>query len=756
MLFREVACKIIILYNDTDRMKLDEVMKLKQVIKRDGTIVAFDRERIVRAISLAFNQKKVPLNKALIDEIATYIQNLEVDMLSVEEIQDIVVKKLMSSSEQDIALSYQEYRTIKNELRKKEQVIYKKISELIDASNEKLMNENANKDSKTISVQRDLLAGISSRDYYLNRVLPTNIKEAHETGRIHVHDLDYLLFRETNCELVNVERMLKNGCNIGNAKMLEPNSVEVAVGHIVQIIASVSSNTYGGCSIPYLDRALISYIKKSFKKHFVRGLKYIIGSSDDEINEITKNQSIEYDNQELKQNYPKVFEYACDLTEESVKQSMQGLEYEINSLSTVNGQTPFTTIGIGTETSWEGRLVQKYVLKTRMSGFGAKKETAIFPKIVYSICEGLNFQPNDVNWDISQLAFECMTKSVYPDILFITQEQLKNGTVVYPMGCRAFLSPWFNESGKEVYNGRFNIGATTVNLPRIAIKNKGDLQGFYKELDEVLNICKENSVFRAKYLENTPAEVAPILWQSGALAEKQPKETIKDLIWGGYSTVSIGYIGLSEVSELIFGKNFTLDEQVWEKTMDILRYIRRKVDEFKQETGLGFALYSTPSESLCDRFAQIDYKEFGSILGITDKGYYDNSFHVSSRIKINPFEKLRLEAPGHIIASGGHISYIETDSLKNNLEAVYEVLKYAKSVGIHYMGINQPVDKCHICDFSGEFLATEKGFECPQCGNNDSLKMNVIRRVCGYLAQPDSRPFNKGKQKEVINRIKHM
>ena len=323
------------------------------------------------------------------------------------------------------------------------------------------------------------------------------------------------------------------------------------------------------------------------------------------------------------------------------------------------------------------------------------------------------------------------------------------------MGCRAFLSPWFNERGEEIYSGRFNIGATTINLPRIAIKNRGDEAGFYKELDRVMEMCKENSVFRAHYLEKTQAEMAPILWQSGALAEKQPKETIKDLIWGGYATVSIGYIGLSEVSQLLYGEDFAYNEEIYEKTFNILKYISEKVAQFKVETNLGFALYGTPSESLCDRFARIDREEFGDIEGITDKGYYDNSFHVSSHININPFEKLRLEALGHQYSKGGHISYIETDSLKNNLEAIIEILRYAKEIGIHYMGINQPVDKCHVCGFKGEFLATERGFECPQCGNHENDKMSVIRRVCGYLSQPNARPFNKGKQKEIISRVKH-
>ena len=727
---------------------------MKRVIKRDGSVVEFSKDRIINAISKTFIQASREPNMKLIEKIATQVEELPSKVLSVEEIQDIVVKKLMASSEKDIAMSYQSYRTLKAEIREREKGIYKQIGELVDASNEKLLSENANKDAKTISVQRDLLAGISSRDYYLNKIVPEHIKLAHIKGEIHLHDLDYLLFRETNCELVNIETMLRGGCNIGNAKMLEPNSVDVAVGHIVQIIASVSSNTYGGCSIPYLDRALVRYIKKTFKKHFLRGAKYIDDLKEEEIEELKK-EDLEYSNQFIKNKYPKTYEYSVDMTEESVKQAMQGLEYEINSLSTVNGQTPFTTIGIGTETSWEGRLVQKYVLKTRMAGFGAKKETAIFPKIVYAMCEGLNLNEEDPNWDISQLAFECMTKSIYPDILFITDEQLKNETVVYPMGCRAFLSPWKDENGKEKYAGRFNIGATSINLPRIAIKNRGDEEGFYKELDRILEICKDNCLFRAKYLENTVAEMAPILWMSGALAEKNQKDTIKDLIWGGYSTVSIGYIGLSEVSQLLYGKDFSESEEVYEKTFNILKYMADKVLEYKQKYNLGFALYGTPSESLCDRFARVDKQEFGDIKGITDKGYYDNSFHVSSRINMNPFEKLRLEALGHKYSAGGHISYIETDSLTKNLEAIPEILRYAKMVGIHYMGINQPVDKCHICGYKGEFTATKEGFTCPQCGNHDSNEMSVIRRVCGYLSQPNARPFNKGKQEEIMHRVKH-
>ena len=322
---------------------------MKRVIKRDGSVVEFDKGRIINAIRKTFEQASREPNMKLIEKIASQVEDLPDKVLAVEQIQDIVVKKLMGSSEKDIAMSYQSYRTLKAEIREKEKGIYRQIGELVDASNKKLLSENANKDAKTISVQRDLLAGISSRDYYLNKIVPEHIKLAHIKGEIHLHDLDYLLFRETNCELVNIETMLRGGCNIGNAKMLEPNSVDVAVGHIVQIIASVSSNTYGGCSIPYLDRALVRYIKKTFKKHFLRGAKYVDDLSEEQIEELKK-QDLEYSNEEIKDKYPKTYRYSVDMTEESVKQAMQGLEYEINSLSTVNGQTPFTTIGIGTET----------------------------------------------------------------------------------------------------------------------------------------------------------------------------------------------------------------------------------------------------------------------------------------------------------------------------------------------------------------------------------------------------------------------
>lgn len=415
-----------------------------QIKKRNGELAEFDKQKIIRAINKAVLDVEggVSISYEDIEHIASAIENKakeNSEIFTVEKIQDEVIKSLMDY-DKDLAMKYQTYRVEREEKRNFEKSYEEKIGQLL-GKDKQILNENANKDAKTISVQRDLLAGISSKNYYLKNILPKEIAEAHEKGEIHVHDLDYLLFKETNCENVDLARMLKGGCKIGNANMMEPNSVDVAVGHTVQIIASVSSNTYGGCTIPYIDATLVPYIRKTFMKHFFNGYKFLYNEEIDR-KEFLYETGIDFFGTDEKweqvydfllKQYNKVYNYAVELTEESVKQAIQGLEYEINSLSTVNGQTPFTTVGFGTETSWEGRLVQKYILKTRAAGFGANKDVAIFPKLVYAVADGINFKPEDPNWDISQIAFECMTKSIYPDILFVTKNECINRTVVYPI-----------------------------------------------------------------------------------------------------------------------------------------------------------------------------------------------------------------------------------------------------------------------------------------------------------------------------------
>ncbi|MGL5716523.1 MAG: anaerobic ribonucleoside-triphosphate reductase [Cetobacterium sp.] len=417
---------------------------MQYVIKRNNDVIPFDGGKIYSAITKASKECGRYLAEEQMNDIIISISKFSEGNLTVEEIQDEVVDRLMKV-DTIIAKTYQGYRAVRHEKRKQGEQILREIDGMVEKTSEKL-SENANKDGRTISVQRDILAGISSKEYYLNYILPKRIANAHKNFDIHVHDLDYLLFRETNCELVNLEKMLRGGCKIGNACMDEPKSIEVAVGHTVQIVASVSSNTFGGCTIPYLDRTLVPYVRKTFVKNWNVGLKWLTTDEecekDEDLEEGFKPNNDIYFQEDwteiyktLKEKHKKAYKYAKALTLEAVRQSMQGLEYEINSLSTVNGQTPFTTIGIGTETSWEGKVIQKAIFSNRASGFGKNKDkTAIFPKIAYAACIGHNLKPEDKNWDVTQLAFHCMGKAIYPDILFVTLEQIANGTVVYPMG----------------------------------------------------------------------------------------------------------------------------------------------------------------------------------------------------------------------------------------------------------------------------------------------------------------------------------
>ena len=404
-----------------------------KVIKRNGGIVDFDLNRIKVAMSKAFNQMGYKMDDSLLTEVESRIQ----EDLNVENIQDIVVKTLMESRYKDVAIAYQSYRTLKEDIRNKEQGIYKEAEGIFNATNIDVLNENTNKDSRTLAVQRDLLAGITSKEIYLNRIIPKNIAKAHKDGLLHLHDLDYLLGKITNCEVFDLGKMLKGGCKIGNADMSEPNGIDVAVGHTVQIIASISSNTFGGCSVPYLDKELTPYIRKTFIKHYNNGLKYLESCVDglyiNNEDYFIKDWTNKYE--EFEEYSKKSFEYAKELTQEAVKQSIQGLEYEINSLSTINGQTPFTTIGIGTETTWEGRMVQIEVFKQRKGGFGKhKKDVVVFPKIVFAVCDEINFNEDSPNHDIMLLGAECMTKSIYPDILFVSKEEVDKEEVLYPMG----------------------------------------------------------------------------------------------------------------------------------------------------------------------------------------------------------------------------------------------------------------------------------------------------------------------------------
>lgn len=701
------------------------------VVKRDGSNQEFDEKRIIVAVEAAMRDIKV-IDKHFAENVSKVV----CDKLKgrskvlIDEITSLVEDTLMASRYKAVARSYIEYRHDRDNAREQNSDLYRNIDGLMGQTDVSILNENANKDSKIIPTQRDLLAGIVSKHIGLTKILPRDVANAHIDGDIHYHDLDYApFFPMWNCCLIHLEGMLANGFRLGNAEIESPHSITTACAITAQIIAQVASHIYGGNTISRIDEVLAPYVTKSYEKHLAVAEEWNIQDKE---------------------------AFARQRTEVEVEGAIQGLEYEINTLQCANGQTPFTTLNFGLGTSWESRTIQKAIFKVRIKGLGKNGHTAVFPKLVYTIKEGINRVEGDVNYDIKKIAVECATKRMYPDILNYDKNVEVTGSFKPPMGCRSFLSA-YTENGVQVTDGRNNLGVISLNLPRIAIESKGDFEQFEKILDERLVLCKKALMTRIKRFEGVKARVAPILYMEGVLGVRMnPDDEVLDLFRNGRATISLGYIGLHEVMTLMFPDVHPQDSaeaQAFAK--HVLERLREACDEWKNETGFGFGLYGTPSENLCDRFARLDVKKFGTIPEVNDKGYYTNSFHLDVYKKTTPHDKLDFESFAPSISSGGHICYTEYPSLIKNPKALEDMWDYSYDV-VPYYSTNTPVDKCHVCKFEGEFTATSKGYHCPKCGNTDGRKMNVIRRVCGYLGECNHRPFNEGKQNEVQRRVKHL
>ena len=705
---------------------------MTEIIKRDGSRQPFDAERIFKAVVRALNDAHVK-DDTFSQFVASKVASSCEDQAQVDiyDIQDLVEDLLMSSPYHDAARKYIEYRHTRDIARESRNALSKDILSIINQDNDELLNENANKDSKIIPTQRDLLAGVVARHYAKQHILPKDISAAHERGEIHYHDLDYApFFPMFNCMLIDIEGMMTKGFRMGNAEIETPRSITTATAITAQIIAQVSSHIYGGTSINEIDRIHAPYVTKTFKKHLKEGIRWIGDEA-------------------------KAREYAMERTEKDCYDAYQALEYEVNTLHTANGQTPFVTFGFGLGTSWEERLVQKSILKNRIRGLGRNKKTPVFPKLVFAIRKGVNFSKDDPNYDIKQLALECASKRMYPDILNYDKLVEVTGSFKTPMGCRSFLGT-YEENGQLIHDGRNNLGVVSLNLPRIAIESENETD-FFKRLDERMELAKSALMTRIKRLDNVQAKVAPILYVEGASGVRlKPEDKVSEIFKNGRASISLGYIGIHETINALYSSGHIYDsEDLRQKALSLIEYIRGRVNEWKEETGYGFSLYSTPSESLCDRFCRLDQKEFGVIEGVTDKGYYTNSFHLDVEKKVTPYDKVDFEMDYPMHASGGFICYGEFPNLLNNIKALENVWDYTYDK-VPYYGTNTPIDTCYSCGYEGEFNATSRGFECPQCKNRDSEKMSVTRRVCGYLGQPNSRPFIKGKQEEVVRRVKHL
>ncbi|MEQ4626308.1 anaerobic ribonucleoside-triphosphate reductase [Providencia manganoxydans] len=702
------------------------------VIKRDGCQVNFDLQRIQEAIKRAAAAVNIQDDDYSL-QVATTVTELlgNREKVDIALIQDAVENQLMSGPYKNLARAYIEYRHDRDNEREKRSQLTHDIRGLIEQSNVSLLNENANKDSKVIPTQRDLLAGIVAKHYAKQHILPRDVVIAHERGEIHYHDLDYApFFPMFNCMLIDLEGMLTNGFKMGNAEIEPPKSISTATAVTAQIIAQVASHIYGGTTINRIDEILAPYVHISYEKHLKTAINWGIEDAKG---------------------------YADSQTEKECYDAFQSLEYEVNTLHTANGQTPFVTFGFGLGTSQEARLIQQSILKNRIAGLGKNRKTAVFPKLVFAIKKGLNHQYGDPNYDIKQLALECASKRMYPDILNYDKVVDVTGSFKTPMGCRSFLGV-YEENGQQIHDGRNNLGVISLNLPRIAIEAQGNEDAFWQRLEERLAIAKKALMTRIARLENVKARVAPILYMEGACGVRlKADDSVAEIFKNGRASISLGYIGLHETINALFGtQQHVYDNPLLrEKAIAIVDRLRQATDEWKAETGYGFSLYSTPSENLCDRFCRLDTAEFGVIEGVTEKGYYTNSFHLDVEKRVNPYDKIDFEQPYPAIANGGFICYGEYPNLQHNLKALEDVWDYSYE-HVPYYGTNTPIDECYECGFTGEFNCTSKGFVCPRCGNHDTNRVSVIRRVCGYLGSPDARPFNAGKQEEVKRRIKHL
>ena len=723
-----------------------------KIVKRDGHIVDYDADKIRIAIGKANNEVKgnKKATKQEIEEIIKYIEELDKKRILVEDIQDIIEQKLMEFDKYELAKKYITYRYTR-ELVRKANTTDKTIKELIDGENEYWNSENSNKNAEVVTTQRDYLAGITSTDITRRFLLPEDVVEAHDKGIIHFHDADYFAQNALhNCELINLNDMLQNGTVINGVMIEKPHRFITAATIATQIILAVTSSSYGGATVSLTH--LAPFVRSSYEKYYQKYKERNLSKEECE-------------------------KFAKQDTKKEVQDGVQTFNYQVNSMTNTNGQAPFLSVcmylGETDEYKEELAMIIEEFLKQRIQGFKNEKGvyiTPAFPKLLY-ILEEDNIHENSKYWYLTKLAAECTAKRMVPDYISekvmkeLKKNELGNGECYPCMGCRSFLTPDRTMSlgniahaknyveGKGKYYGRFNQGVVTINLPDVALSADGDMDKFWKIFDERLELCHRALQIRHKRLSNATSDVAPILWQHGALARLKKGESIHELLHHGYSTISLGYAGLYECVKVMTGHSHTDNGEGKEFGLKVMQHLNDATAKWKAEEDIDYSVYGSPIESTTYKFAKCLKERFGTIKGITDRGYVTNSYHVPVFEEIDAFSKLKLESEFQRLSPGGAISYIETPNLQNNLDAVLEVIQFIYD-NIMYAELNTKSDYCQKCGYTGEILIDDNlEWYCPNCGNRDHNTLNVARRTCGYIG---TNFWNKGRTQEIKERVLHL
>ena len=707
--------------------------KVISIIKRDGSVSEFNKYKIKNAVLKAMKYGsgiyQDEIAEEIADEIEEYYQQTDLTP-TVYKIEEMVYKRLIEHKHEITAKAYEGYRAVQS-FKREVNTTDRSVLGLLDRSNEDVINENSNKDGILAPTQRDLIAGEISKDIARRKLIPAHIVQAHDEGVLHYHDMDYAMQPIHNCMLINLDDMLNNGTVINNKYIETPKSFNVACTIVTQIIGQVTSGQYGGNSITI--KHIAPFLRTSYEKYLDRYLtKY---------------------KKEI------ALELAQDRMMEELKSGIQTIRYQLSTLFNSNGQSPFTTVYLeieeGHEYEKEMALICEEMILQRLEGMKNYKGQEIgeeFPKLVYLLDEHNCLEGGKYDY-ITKLAAKCNTKRLVPDYQSakIMRENYEGNTFP-PMGCRSHLSPWKNENGEYKWYGRFNQGVISLNLVQVALIANKDMNKFFEILDERLELCKEALMVRHKLLLGTVSDVSPIHWQYGGIARLNKGEKIDKLLKDGYSTLSLGYVGIYEMTQAMLGVSHTTKEGE-EFSIKVMKYLDEACNKWKRETGLGFGLYGTPGESLTSRFCRIDKQKFGEIKNVTDRLYYTNSYHVHVTEEIDAFSKLKFESQFHKISSGGCISYIEVPDMSSNLQAVEQIINYIYH-NIQYAEINTKPDICYKCGYTGEIKLDETyEWYCPNCGNKDKDEMQVMRRTCGYIG---SNMWGKGRTQEIGQRVLHL